>query len=445
MAGDENAAVPLNLGRLKALVGGGAVAIRGRATLEPAGGPGDKVFPPTHSVDKFEKKPGAKYACELRRVWDDAKQEWRSADCVLLDSVQSQANRMEEALQELWTAKKIHLPVIEVDLAKVMPEVGKVTSLTAPHRIADAILRDSLLRGTFFRLSDLGKSFTNATPRNALPLFKVCPTALIFGMWDSTGPLGGMGSKFARVLVSEIVGIGFTLGVRTESRIDPVGIMRDSGVLYIKKAAPEEPLTWTLEPSEAREEVVVAGGPKEPLKWGSKLRDGKWKQGDGTPGTANHGNIPPGFETLAGGGTIESAVHTVVVSLAGLRKLSFDHKDRDVDIRVALAALALLAVMADEARGHDLRSRCLLVPKAGSGLALEAVGPTGETEAVTLKLESAQQLYLDAMQALPETAFEKEARSPGQALATLTPSPKLAALITTSRELAARGEAVEDE
>ena len=58
----------LTFGDLNKLVDGDAVAIRGKATLQPAGGPGDKVFPPTHSVDERKKDPGAKYAFEKRRL-----------------------------------------------------------------------------------------------------------------------------------------------------------------------------------------------------------------------------------------------------------------------------------------------------------------------------------------------------------------------------------------
>ena len=167
-----------------------AVAIRGTAMLEPAGGPGDKVFPPTHSV--ADRRASTRYASEKRRI------DGREVECVLLDSVQSQANRMEEGLQELWENKKIALPVISVDFSSAAPDIGAVTSLTAPHRVADALLRDCLIDGTLFRLSEIGRSFTDATPKNAAPLFKVCPTGLVFGLWDSTGPKGGLGSKFAR-------------------------------------------------------------------------------------------------------------------------------------------------------------------------------------------------------------------------------------------------------
>ncbi|HWB30686.1 MAG TPA: type I-U CRISPR-associated protein Cas7, partial [Vicinamibacterales bacterium] len=73
----------LSLEELRKLVDGNAVAIRGRATLEPAGGPGDKIFPPTHAVEDKNKKPepGAKYALETRRI------DGHDVECVLIDSV----------------------------------------------------------------------------------------------------------------------------------------------------------------------------------------------------------------------------------------------------------------------------------------------------------------------------------------------------------------------
>ncbi|GIW39502.1 MAG: hypothetical protein KatS3mg076_0079 [Candidatus Binatia bacterium] len=86
--------------------------------------------------------------------------------CVLLDSVQSQANRMELALQEAVDAGKIKLPLVVVDFSehdptgdleadeaagRLIEKVGRITSLQVPHRLADAILRDSELDGVRFR------------------------------------------------------------------------------------------------------------------------------------------------------------------------------------------------------------------------------------------------------------------------------------------------------
>ena len=78
----------LDFETLSQAVSGGGVAFRCCVKLQPAGGQGTKVFPPTYA--------GAVYATEKRRLPDHAE----PVECVLLDSVQSQANRMEEALQQ---------------------------------------------------------------------------------------------------------------------------------------------------------------------------------------------------------------------------------------------------------------------------------------------------------------------------------------------------------
>lgn len=401
--------MPLNADQLKRIVEGDAVAIRGVATLEPAGGPGDKVFPPSHAIDDKNKELGAKYAFERRRIngYDTV--------CVLLDSVQSQANRMEEALQGLWDERKIALPVVSVDFSSIAPEVGRVTSLTAPHRIADALLRDSMLDGQLFRFSKIGESFTNAGIRNAAALFKVCPTALVFGLWDSTGPKGGLGAKFQRALVSEIVGVNALAGVRTESRIDPMNILkRAADNIYVAADAGE---SWTTDVLRAKK-----NDKGEPIKVGK----------DGKPSEVNHGNVTPGIDSVGGGVTIDEARHTVVLSLASLRRLGFTSGAGEA--RTVLAALGLMAILAADSRGYDLRSRCLLVPKEGAALKLEVIARDGSTTALELGLADAIALYNDAVRKLPaDIRFDK---LPGDALAELVPSPKLADLVKKSRELA---------
>ena len=406
----------LNFEQLKRFLDGDTVAIRGAATLEPAGGPGDKIFPPTHAVDDKNKKPGAKYAFETRRI------DGREATCVLIDSVQSQANRMEEALQALWADERIALPVVSVDFSAIAPEVGRVTSLSAPHRIADALLRDSLLDGQLFRLSDIGKSFTDASTKNATELFKVCPTGLVFGLWDSTGPKGGLGAKFQRALVSEIVGINAAYGSKTESRIDPLNILKKAADIYV---AADDNERWTTDIEKAKK---YEKDDKDHKK-GDPVRFGK----EGKPSEVNHGNVTPSIDSVGGGVTIDEARHTVVLSLAALRRLGF--ATGAAEARTVLAALGLLAVLGAESRGHDLRSRCLLVPRRGFALKLEAIARDGSTTPVDLDLSGAVALYNEAVGKLPDgMKFDKPA---GKALAELQPSPKLADLVRKSRELAA--------
>ncbi len=403
-------AVKVTLEVLRRFVAGEAVAIRGHAVLEPAGGPGDKLFPPSHQVDDRRPAPGAKYAFENRRL------DGRDVPCVLLDSVQSQANRMEAALESLWREARIALPVIEVDFRAVAPDIGILTSLTAPHRIADALLRDSLLDGTLFRQSAVGRSFTDATPYNAAPLFKVCPTGLLFGLWDSTGPKGGLGAKFQRAIVAEIVGVGAAAGVKTSSRIDPTGIVTKAADIY---EASDPNQSWTPHENEARRDA----------------RNKPIKKGDGRVSEVNHSNVPPTIDQVGGGVTIDEARLTVVLSLAGLRKLGFD--GGEVDARTVLAALGLVAALANDRAGHDLRSRCFLVPRPGHALRFEVVRGDGTTQPLEVQLDDAVRVFNDAVAALPDTLGFGTAA--GKPLATLTPTPKLAYLIERSRQLSAAG------
>ena len=216
-----------SLNSLQEAIASHAAAFRCTTEYQPAGGPGDKVFPPTYE--------GGKYAMETR-VIDGA-----PVDCVILDSVQSQANRNEQALLEAYRAKRLSLPLLvaRFDDEKLLKRFT-VTSLDAPHRAADAIFRDCTLDDTIFRKSGKGRILDTADVRNATGLFGLNPTALVFGLWDSTGPRGGLGAKFQRALVSEIVGYGALAGVKTSSRIDPAQIMKGAGPLYARKSESDQ-------------------------------------------------------------------------------------------------------------------------------------------------------------------------------------------------------------
>ncbi len=401
---------------LRSAVGGSHVAIRCRTELQPAGGPGDKVFPSTYGVPASAR---TKYATEEYRDGDITK--WR----VLLDSVASGANRHELALQEALDAGEIFFPNPFVDFTvdEDLADLGQLSALQAPHRLADAIFRDSLLDGTLFRLSDLGRQVTDASPNAATALYLTNPVALVFGMWDSTGPKGGLGSKFQRAFVSEIVGWDAQFGTKVGSRIDPLQIERTAATVY--EAADTEQ-GWTLDPAEARREKgkAVAVGNKGEL---------------GRPSAVNHGNVAPSIDTAAGGVTIEKAIQTTVLSLAALRKLRFPsaadgsmlsgeaRREAEIAARTALAALAVAAIAYQRTHDYDLRSRCLLIPTHPASLELV---PRDGTAPLAFDVEAA-----DAAQLLSEAA-----QAAGQAgLAwpadpiRLVPAPKLRELIKRSR------------
>lgn len=389
---------------LKSAVVGSAAALRCRTEYQPAGGAGDKIFPAT-----YEK---GEYATETRLL------NGAEVPCVLIDSVQSQANRMEEALLDAYDRQEISLPVISVEFRSAdLLKPLRITSLDAPHRIADALLRDSHLGKKTFRESPVGEPLTHASPKNATHLFGVCPTALVFGMWDSTGPAGGGGAKFQRAVVSEIVGLDAHQGKRTSSRLDPAQIMLQAGPLYHATDG-----GWTLEKAEAVKD-----------KKGAPEKLGK----DGKPSEANHGNVTP---TISDGGfTISKALQTTVVSLAALRRLRFPKADDarsrpEVDdaARTALAALALYAATAARERGGDLRSRCHIVPTAP--FTWEIVDRPGQPPATfEITVAQAQQIFTDAVREAQQVGLpwsSDEIR--------LTPSPELLRLVEISQKLAAK-------
>ncbi len=154
-------------------------AIRAIRRLQPVGGPGDKIFPPTYPGDRNNDPP--RHVFERRRI------NGQNVLCVLIDSVQSQANRLEEALRTARDAGDIAFPAITVD--------GRITTLDAPHRVFDAIIRDSELDGKRFRDTDVGRHLIGAKAQSARALFELSPTALVFGAWNSTGEGGGLGAK----------------------------------------------------------------------------------------------------------------------------------------------------------------------------------------------------------------------------------------------------------
>lgn len=417
----------IDLQTLGDAVGGTAAAFRCVTDHQPAGGPGDKVFPPTYE--------GGKYATEERIDPDTGE----SRPCVLLDSVQSQANRMELALLEAHRAGKVELPLLVTRFDQdELPKKFAVTSLEAPHRVADALFRDSLLSGVIFRESVKGAILDTADVRNAAGLFGLCPTALIFGLWDSTGPRGGLGAKFQRAIVSEIVGYDAVGGVKTASRIDPAAVEKRAGPVFRTSSG-----GWTLNPDESKK---VKGKPvlykhRQHKDVVYDHESGKDIPDQGRPSVINHGNVTPSIEE--GGFTLSKARQTTTLSLAVLRRLRFPlngaaESDHNVDLaaRTALAALGLTAGSLARV-DTDLRSRCQLF--AEQEPVWELLDRPGEPpREFALRPEDALKLLEAAV------AEAKNAGLPWEGAIELTPSPDLVELVRRSQELASASGGEED-
>ncbi len=331
---------PLSVNDLSSAVSGRPCAFRCNIELQPAAGIGAKVFPPTYE--------GGKYAIEERRLPEKD----MTVPCVLLDSVQSQANRMEAALQQAIDEKRISLPIIKVNFENVnrenkliKPIDGEITSLTVPHRLADAILRDSVVIGegdgnTLFRDSSYAERWRRSSPANATAIYELCPTGLVYGIWGAPEKPGGLGAKFQRSITSEIVAIKAVENMNRKGlRTDPIGV--NSSV----KVNVGEKETWNITDKD----------------------DKKGKR----PSEINHGPII--FGPIHGGVTFDYSVQSVVLSLAGLRWLRFpfadeawkpteEQKKRDNAARTVIAAIALCGAVLAQENGYDLRSGCLLHP-----------------------------------------------------------------------------------
>lgn len=390
-------------------------ALRWIRRLQPVGGAGDKLFPPTYPPPRDAPNgtpPG--HVFERRR--SDTGDVW----CVLIDSVQSQANRLEEALLSASRRGGIQIPYVTVDFRDAeLDPLEEITSLDAPHRVYDAILRDSVLDQKPFMQSQPGKRLAAARLADATALLEFSPTALLFGAWHSQGGGGGLGAKFPRALVSEIMGIDTpvdeipswrrgevehrTAGRRTGSRIDPLGILR-SVEIFKGEAG------WSTEKKEAGANA-------------KKVR----------PSAIIHGNIPPTVQPL--GVTCAYAEHRAVVTLAGLRRLRFGSDERNDAGRALVAALALVALAEQDAAGYALRSRCDLV--CDGPAPLELVQADGQTVVIDLDREQARALYQEAYAGAESAGFRFES-------ITLKPQEKLVEIVRRSRELALEGKADEE-
>lgn len=427
----------LTLNDLQQAIAGGVAAFRANIRLQPAGGQGTKVFPPTYS--------GGVYATERRRVKKKESSETEVVDAVLLNSVQAEANQLEACLREAWDEEELKVPVIYSNFNDVrfdgasdrvlasVRELDRITTFDAPHRIADAIFRDSkTAEGKPFREA-YARAF-DANLKNATALFELCPSALLFGTWDSTGSRGGLGNKFARALVSEVVGLGATAGVRTSSRLDPLAISSKVPI-YARKGG-----GWTARKPEAEQDEK------------GELKKFESKNGKGNPSAVNHSNVTPDIvtadrssEPVSGGVTIDYAQRSAVLSLPALRRLRFpvdgqQTTDRNRAAQTVLAALGLFAITRQFEQGTFLRSRCDLVPES-TELTVERVraATIEDEDKLTLSSEEALKIYNGSVKAA------KAAGLPWQEDAIeLKPNDDLVGLVVESRRFEFQALSVEE-
>lgn len=308
--------------------------IRIAATYAPALGPGSKIYPPTFPVTTPD-KDWKRYLVDNR--FDST---GNPVQAVLVDSIQSQANRLEEALQDALDAGDVSFPVLDL----VFPFDGRdnhITNLVAPHRSVDAYFRDAERDGIDWESTPVGKELLAATARTARPLFRQTPTDLFLGHWESQRKTQ-RSRKIARAYSSEMIGLNPQMGRSAAVRIDPFEIV---GAMKVSLPKGTPPAEW-----------VFVGDSKAGEK----------------PSKVNLGNVPStedGKEPRTWVGTSVTAVDRLgFISFAALQRFSFPDADRTPDRAIDAAGRAVLAALAlygdrraFASAGLFLRSGCDLV------------------------------------------------------------------------------------
>ncbi|MDT4896438.1 MAG: CRISPR-associated protein Csb1 [Acidobacteriota bacterium] len=273
-------------------------------TLEPALGTDAEIFPPTFAKD------GPLYNIDELRA-DIAPSAAKDGDIVntcLIDSIGSQANRMETCF------KKMPLSGL-VPQITVVAKNQKANLLDIGHRIADAAIRFSELemeaRSAIVNLKENG---------NALDLAQLAPTSLIFGFWDSRETQ----FKFGRVLSS---------------------VIRATNVSYLTRSAQFDAVFDAKQMFEDKEYKEYGTGNNNALS-AIGLQD--------APAAGTHGGVRV-FGVIT---------RRTQINLVGLRALAVTNEkgeikeDETMKLRRYLLGLALVAARCQTS--YNLREGCLL-------------------------------------------------------------------------------------
>lgn len=300
-------------------------------TLEPALGTDAEIFPPTFAKDGRERHP---YNIdELQtNIAPAAAKDGAIVNTCLIDSIGSQANRMETCFKKMPLSDLVpQITVVARDQKTNLLDIG--------HRIADAAVRFSELeseaREAIIKLEKNG---------NALDLARLAPTSLVFGFWDSRETQ----FKFGRVLASVI-------------RATNVSIVSRRG--QFKPAFDKEKVDWL---DVATDKLADIGLDDVPVPTNS-AKGGVIKNDSGTI-VASHGGVRV-FGTVT---------RRTQINLVGLRALAVtDEKgeileEETMRLRRYLLGLALVAARCQTS--YNLREGCLLTRVSEKATAVHSDG-----------------------------------------------------------------------
>ena len=299
------------------LMDDGPAALVLREYLMPVEGPDGVLFPAT-----FAAGSGFRGGYNIDRFGDE-----RDKNVCLIDSVGSQANRMETQF-------------CKAPLSALVPQVciiakdQKVNLLNIGHRIADGAVRHSAF-------GEKGKPAIVAIKAgNALPLAQIAPTSLVFGFWDSRDTQ----FKAARVLSSTIRATNVEV-LKRSAQFNPAFDPTSIGLTE----------TATLDADQVADD-------KDPLS----------KEGM---------RSAPAVDTHGGVRVYGKIIRQTEVNLVALRALAVIEKGElntaeTLKLRRYILGLSLVAAIAQP--DYNLRAGCLLVGDPDKATKAQVVTPDGK-------------------------------------------------------------------
>ncbi|MFM9965535.1 MAG: type I-U CRISPR-associated RAMP protein Csb1/Cas7u [Planctomycetaceae bacterium] len=244
----------------------------------PSEKPGD---PPVYNIDEIDPCDPSKNVC-------------------VLDSIPSQANRMEPLF-----GLPAYSSLVPQYAVKLLDDVPPVSILNVGHRLADAVFRGTTLRDAIVA------AFKEYAKGNATPIAKLGATSLVFGVWDSRGT----GIKVPRLISS---------------------IVRAFNVTQLKRSAQYSP------PIKYEQEGLLPSGL------------------EGKP--ADHGLADVPSTHKIGGIQVNGDIRRdFSLNLSVLRALKGASDDETVKLQRYVLGLALIALTATPE--PNLRQGCQLLPK----------------------------------------------------------------------------------
>lgn len=373
---------------LAACATGGPSCLTSTTTLRPAGGEHTSVAPAKY-VTGSGSRATSTYVYERRYLGGV------SRHTVLIDSKQSQLNRVEAELEK---ARLDGHPVLSrlphVEVAYETGGGGRAvySDLVLPHRVFDAHVRAGRVGDVPTTATPEYRAVRDASPADASALLDTSPLTLVLGGWDSSRK--SRQGRWRSALVGEVIGFVATAvdryghddgaveaGRRGGARIDPVGMRIQVPGSTLQALATDQRAELSTKNYETVTKAAAAA---------KKDRVGAAELG--------FGGIPPLLEQL-GGVACHPVLRTHVLSFATLRQMRFG-PDRDAQANEACRALLAALVLAGLARSDGelhLRANCDLVESAPTRVTLDQRGGN-ELELEALDVAGADGLLAAALQ-----------------------------------------------